>query len=104
MSFVIKWTEMMWMLREYDDTRFGSPMIGETYLGEAGNSRYWERDQCHAIREGDVVLVIGQKRRFENFIPASAVMKGFPEEFNGKTLAEVMEENVVYNYLLQPVE
>lgn len=99
----LKWAEMMWMYKTYDSNDSWA-IPKKIKLAEAGNSNYHPNNQAHAIREGDVVLVVGCRKSEENFIPASTVVKGFyPEELNGKTLGEIMEEGVIYDHMLRPV-
>lgn len=89
----LKWTEMMWLLE-------GDSPFEEHYLGEAGNP--FNGDQVTAVRYGGEVLVASGRRN--EVIPASAVVKGFGPDKDGRTLEDLMEEGVVYSYALTPLK
>ena len=96
---ILKWTEMMWRLYGSDPMHPGTGM----YLGEAGNPSY--RTQVSAIRYDDKVLVsFGTRAKDNNIIPANTVVKGFMSEQDGRTLKDIMDEGVIYDYALRKVE
>jgi len=87
---VLKWSEMGWWF-------IAGPGASLQYLGEAGNPRC--RSQVEAVRYGNEVLVsFGRENRV---IPAGAAVEGFPGKRG--TLAELLDEGVVYNYALCPI-
>lgn len=91
----LKWSEMAWWLV---DTEKLSP----EYFGEAGNQSYAMALQVYALRDGSEILVANRECNAP-IISASLTVKGFGHDKDGKTLAEIMQEDVVYNYALQPV-
>lgn len=94
----LKWTEMMWLfLPNVND------LSDFVYLGEAGNNSYHPSDQIHAVRYGNEVLVCCG-RRDEHVIPATITVKGFHAKKNGKKLIDLMEEGILYNYMLDKAE
>ncbi len=86
-------SEIMWGLVDTD-----RPVVGDVYLGEAGNPSRHPSDWVQAVRLGDEVLVAGTNRDF--VIPDSVVLDGFLMGRDGRTLRDVMEEGVVYNHCL----
>jgi hypothetical protein len=92
---VLQWAEMCW---------FFYPNSGnQIYLGEAGN-RSNSDSEIFAMRVGDEVITqsnghFDPARRLYIF-SAHTIVKGFGEKLDGKTLAEIMEEDVVYTYRL----
>ena len=96
---VLKWSEMAWWLKKANDFDPAG-----TYLGEAGNSRRHHLEWVSAMRIGDEVLIQSpghySSEMRSTTIPAATMLKGFGEELDGKTLAEVLDEGVHYNYTL----
>lgn len=97
---IVKWSEMAWWLVQDGEM----PM----YLGEAGNSSYHTEDQISAMRIGEDVLIQFPRHREKakkcQIVPASFLIKGFGEDKDGKTFAELMVEGVHYNYALNPMK
>jgi hypothetical protein len=100
MAQYVSWSEGMWLLKNNDDS------WKQVYLGEAGNYAYPETCQIFAVRMGDSVLVtckgITKRSEQDHIISADCTVKGFAEAKNGKTLRELMAEEVLYNYFLEP--
>ena len=87
----LKWSEMGWW--------YGSNEFDKKLLGEAGNSSYRVEDQCQAMRTSDFVLITSEHKM--TIISADTIVRGFGEDKDGKSLRELMKEEVIYNYALR---
>jgi hypothetical protein len=90
---MLKFSGMMWFYRNKENGQGGA------YLGDAGNHRVGK--QIQAMRFGDEVLVNGSGGT--RIIPADTTVNGFSEGKDGETLRELMAEDILYNYLLEPI-
>jgi hypothetical protein len=88
---MLKYSEMMWFLK--NDGQNG------VYLGDAGNHRAGR--QIQAMRFGDEVIVNGSVGT--RVISADTAVNGFGESKDGKVLRDLMVEDVIYDYLLEPI-
>ncbi len=97
---ILSWTEWMWKFTS-DEYPIGH------YLGEAGNSGQHPSQYSTAMRIGTDVLVqvpAAWRRDDKNqTIPASTIAKGFGDDKDGHTLAEIMIEGVHYDHRLRPM-
>lgn len=87
-----------WFAKDFENK---GEQIQNLYLGEAGTTGYPEEHYVKAIRMGDEVIVSCRKND-SNTIPADMPVKGFGN-LDEKTLKEIMEENVIYDYNLKKV-
>jgi hypothetical protein len=71
---------------------------GDTYLGQVGDL---ESSRIDAMRIGNDVVINGMMGT--NIIPDSTIAKGFGRNKDGKTLRELMSNERLYNYRLDPM-
>lgn len=94
-AVILKCVAKMWVLVTQDNPIFPK------YLGSGNPSRY---DPIHFTRSGDEVKVTKEHEGIVvDTISADTIVKGLPE-FEGKPLSEVMDENIIYDHDLIPVE
>ena len=87
------WSEMGWWLRSQD----------LKLLGEAGNPTYRIVDQCQALRIGDEVLVSSSSLHPRMILLSADIkVQGFGPDKDGRILRNLLHENIIYNYSLNP--
>ena len=88
--------DMMWIrYDDADDTVFD-------YLGEAGNHSYRIANLVQFLRVGSDVLVQKALHRNPMYLSADIVVMG-EGEFSGKTLYDILPENVICAFNLRPL-
>jgi len=95
----LKFSEMMWVFKTDREEALG---YCGTSLGEAGNPSYGEDAQVQAMRLDDEVIVTGT--RGTHIIPADCPVTGFGDEKDGKTLRQIMTNEVMCNHFLAPLD